>query len=88
MHPQCQHAAHGTALEPARFERCGEAERSGVVCSTVPWSYFEVTRGHCDSCIIKGELLAQERGLDPGIYCRSMGVSYVALRDANPGSLP
>lgn len=32
--------------------------------------------------------MAQRRGLDPGVYCSQMGVSYAALKDANPGCLP
>lgn len=85
-HPGCQHAAHGTALADARLCRCDDAQRSGVVCETLPWSSYDVARAMCDRCIINGELLAQSQGLDPGVYCVRMGVSYTALRDANPGS--
>ncbi len=41
-------------------------------------------RGYCDRCIIKGELLAKQQGLDAGVFCRRMGVKYAQLRDANP----
>lgn len=49
------------------MERCGEAERCGNTCCIVPWSFFDVPRGYCDTCIIKGELLAQKQGLDTGV---------------------
>lgn len=84
-HPACHHAAHGTALEPARITCCEQASPSPSPCA--PWKYYNVRRGYCDRCIIRGELLAQQRGLDRGLYCRQMGVSYTDLRDANPGML-
>lgn len=49
---------------------------------------YDVQRAFCDSCIINGELLAQKRGLDVGVYARRMGASYNALADANPAALP
>lgn len=87
-HPICHHAAQGTAIENAAFTRCGEVKQEGEACPTVSWSYYDVERGFCDRCIINGEVLAQQQGLDPGIYCQRMGVSYSALREANPGALP
>ena len=88
QHPNCGHAAHGSALEGAYLERCPESLLKGQVCETVPWGTFNVVRSYCDRCIINGELLSQQRGLDPGIYCQGMGVTYSELRDYNPGALP
>jgi hypothetical protein len=85
-HPICHHAAHGTALEVARLVLCEDAERLGSPCQNIPWGSYEVRRGHCDTCIINGERLAQERGLDAGLYSRSMGVSLHALRAAHPAA--
>ena len=85
-HPACRHAAHGTALQAARSLPCEQALRRGAPCSVVPWSFFDVERGYCDTCILNGERLAQEQGLDPGVYCERMGVGYAALREANLGS--
>jgi hypothetical protein len=33
-------------------------------------------------------MLAQSRGLDPGIYCQRLNVSYHDLEAANPGVFP
>ncbi len=85
-HPICHHAAHGTALESARLVRCEESEHHRAPCPTVPWSYYDVLRGYCDTCILNGEKLAQQQGLDRGLYCQRLGVSYSALREANPGA--
>ena len=87
-HPACHHAAHGTVDAGAKLERCGPAEKKRNTCTGTPWDYFDVDREYCDRCIISGELLAQRQGLDPGVYCQRMGVSYSELREANPGLLP
>ena len=86
-HAICRHAAHGTALEAARMVRSENSEPIDFSCRSMPWSYYDVQRGYCDTCILKGEKLAQERGLDRGVYCQQMGVSYSALSEANPGKL-
>lgn len=85
-HPGCHHAAQGTIDAGARLERCKVADKKQMTC-TAAWDYFDVDRDYCDRCIISGELLAQQQGLDPGVYCSRMGVSYSELREANPGSL-
>ena len=87
-HPGCHHAAHGTIDPAAKIQRCEEARAKDKTCQAPPWTFFDVTRAYCDSCIIKGEILAQKQGLDPGVYCQRMGASYTALQEANPGSLP
>lgn len=87
-HPECRHAAQGTVTEGAKLDRCEESAQKRNTCLTVRWGFYDVGRGFCDRCIINGELLAQRQGLDPGIYCERMGVSYSTLREANPGALP
>lgn len=86
-HPVCHHAAHGTIDAGAKLERCQVAKKKSN-CIGTPWDFFDVDREYCDRCIISGELLAQKRGLDPGVYCQRMGVSYSDLREANPEALP
>ena len=83
-HPGCGHAAHGTALAHSRLEPCRKAKKNGTRCQTASWKPVDVARGYCDQCIVRGELLAQSRGLDPGTYCQRMNSSYRDLDEANP----
>jgi hypothetical protein len=86
-HADCRHAAHGTVLEPGKLERCAESLDRGGVCHVLVWEFFDIGRRYCDRCIIHGELLVQQQGLDVGTFCQRMGVKYGELRDANPGQL-
>jgi hypothetical protein len=87
-HPACGHAAHGTALESSKLEICRSARSSNTRCLTSPWKMVDVARPFCDHCIAHGEILAQSRGLDPGLYCQRMNVSYHDLESADPGVFP
>nr|POE49086.1 hypothetical protein CFP56_32236 [Quercus suber] len=62
------------------------AEHSGSHCSPLSWASYAVVRPQCDRCIIHGEILSQNRGLDRGVYCQRMGVEYQDLYEANPGA--
>lgn len=86
-HPSCGHAAHGTAMQSSKLEICRKA-RSGNTRCTPSWKLVDVARPYCDHCIAHGEILAQSRGLDPGIYCQRWNVSYTELEEANPGVFP
>lgn len=86
-HPSCGHAAHGTALQSSKFEICRKARSRNTRC-TPSWKLVDVARPYCDHCIAHGEILAQSRGLDPGIYCQRWNVSYTELEEANPGVFP
>lgn len=83
-HPSCGHAAHGTTRQRVILQRCEGAIENGILCQNMQWTFFEVARGYCDRCIIHGELLSQERGLGPGVYCSQFGVGYTELLEANP----
>jgi hypothetical protein len=87
-HPACGHAAHGTALESSKLEFCRSARSSNTRCPASSWKTVDVARPYCDHCIAHGEILAQSRGLDPGLYCQRMNVSYHDLESANPGVFP
>ena len=84
-HPACGHAAHGTAWQGSKLEVCHKASSRKTKCSVPSWQPVNVNRAYCDHCIARGELLAQSQGLDPGLYCRRMNVSYDDLESANPG---
>jgi len=86
-HPSCGHAAHGTAMQSSKFELCRKARSLNTRC-TPSWKLVDVARAYCDHCIAHGEILAQSRGLDAGIYCQRWNVSYTELQAANPGVFP
>ena len=46
-----------------------------------------VNRPYCDACIKSGVELFIDRGLDPDVYARGMGVSLNALIREYPGWL-
>lgn len=46
-----------------------------------------VSRQYCDACIKSGVELFVDRGLDPDVYCRGMGVSLTQLMEKHPGWL-
>lgn len=87
-HPSCGHAAHGTAMESSKLEICRKARSHSARCLAPSWKLVDVARAYCDHCIAHGEILAQSRGLDPGIYCQRFNVSYHDLEAANPGVFP
>lgn len=68
------------------MHKCNRADKQP--CKSVVWDSYDVPRALCDRCIINGEIIAQKRGLDVGVYARRMGASYQALVDANPAALP
>lgn len=84
-HPACGHAAHGTAWQGSKLVVCRKASSRKTKCSIPSWQPINVNRAYCDHCIARGEMLAQSQGLDPGLYCRRMNVSYDDLEAANPG---
>jgi len=86
-HPSCGHAAHGTAVECSKLEICRTARSRNTRCK-LSWKLVDVARAYCDHCIAHGEILAQRRGLDAGIYCQRFNVSYTDLGAANPGVFP
>jgi len=86
-HPSCGHAAHGTAMQSSKLEICRKARSRNTRC-TPSWKLVNVARPYCDHCIAHGEILAQSRGLDAGIYCQRLNVSYTKLQVANPGVFP
>ena len=86
-HPSCGHAAHGTAMQSSKLEICRKARSLNTRC-TPSWKLVDVARAYCDHCIAHGEILAQSRGLDAGIYCQRWNVSYTELQAANPGVFP
>lgn len=86
-HPTCGHAAHGTAWESSKLQVCRKASSRKTKCPAPSWQPVDVNRAYCDHCIACGEMLAQSQGLDPGVYCRRMNVSYIDLEAANPGLL-
>jgi hypothetical protein len=67
-HPTCRHAAHGTQAQSARLDRCEESLSAGTICEVVVWEFFDIERPLCDQCIIRGEKVAQGRGLDAGVF--------------------
>lgn len=47
-----------------------------------------VSRGYCDACIKGGVEVFMEKGMDPDVYARSMGVTLAALMAQYPAWRP
>jgi hypothetical protein len=75
-------------MQSSKLEFCRKARSRSTRCTAPSWKLVDVARAYCDHCIAHGELLAQSRGLDPGIYCQRFNVSYHDLEAANPGVFP
>lgn len=85
-HPSCGHHATGTASNHGGpwAQLCSTALSTGTECdrfTNVENVY--VSRGYCDTCIMKGAELAKAKGLDSEVYTNSMGVSLAALLEQN-----
>jgi hypothetical protein len=90
-HPTCGHRAVGTGYYPNRIDVCHTAiqTRNTTACMANPtYCTNYVTRPYCDDCCIYTILGGVNLGYRIKDICFSLGVTFEALREANPGRLP